>query len=131
MTCKKPLCPQRIRSIAGTFAFIEHRFLHDGFLADLTPHELILYVFLVLAADRDGLSFYRYDKICTTLHLAVDEYILARNGLIDKDLIAFNGTLFQVLSLPGKPPTPTTPALKRKKEGQRKKEGHYVVSLVM
>ena len=112
MTARKPLCPKRIRTITGTFAFIEHRFLHDGFLADLTHYELSLYLFLVLAADRGGLSFYRYDKICTILNLTVDEYILARNGLIDKDLIAFNGTLFQVLSLPGKPPTPPIPVLK-------------------
>jgi hypothetical protein len=33
----------------------------------------------------------------------VDEYIVARNALIDKDLIAFDGRLFQVLSLPPKP----------------------------
>jgi hypothetical protein len=29
-----------------------------------------------------------------------DEYIIARDGLIDKDLISFDGHLFQVLSLP-------------------------------
>ena len=113
---KKPLCPLRIRSITGTFAFIEHRFVHDGFLADLSHHELILYLFLVLAADRAGISFYRYDKICTLLQLTVDEYIAARNGLIDKDLIAFDGTLFQVLSLPDKPPEPASPVLKSPQE---------------
>ena len=26
-----PLVPDRIRKITGSFAFIEHRFLHDGF----------------------------------------------------------------------------------------------------
>ncbi len=30
-------------------------------------------------------------------------YVLARNGLIEKDLIAFDGHLFQVLSLPTQP----------------------------
>ena len=30
----------------------------------------------------------------------LDQYINARNGLMDKDLIAFDGTLFQVLDLP-------------------------------
>ena len=30
----------------------------------------------------------------------MDEYILVRNGLIKKDLIAFDGQIFQVLSLP-------------------------------
>jgi len=36
------------------------------------------------------------------LQFTVDEYIEARNALIKKDLIAFDGTLFQVLDLPGK-----------------------------
>jgi len=30
----------------------------------------------------------------------VEQYIAARDSLIEKDLIAFDGTLFQVLSLP-------------------------------
>ena len=30
----------------------------------------------------------------------LDQYISARNGLIEKDLIAFDGTVFQVLELP-------------------------------
>jgi hypothetical protein len=63
----------------------------------------LLYVFLVLVADRNGLSSYGYDKICTLLHFTLDEYLVARNGLIEKDLIAFDSHLFQVLSLPIQP----------------------------
>jgi hypothetical protein len=37
------------------------------------------------------------------LRLHIEEYILARDGLIAKDLIAFDGTFFQVLSLPDNP----------------------------
>jgi hypothetical protein len=33
----------------------------------------------------------------------VDQYIDARNRLLDKDLIGFDGRLFQVLSLPDRP----------------------------
>ncbi|MFN2354252.1 MAG: hypothetical protein ABR512_06990, partial [Desulfopila sp.] len=54
-------------------------------------------------ADRQGLPFYSYDKICSLLTISVDEYILARDGLINKDLLAFDGTFFQVLSLPAEP----------------------------
>jgi hypothetical protein len=32
-----------------------------------------------------------------------DDYIQARNGLLAKDLLAFDGSRFQVLSLPSKP----------------------------
>jgi len=105
------LCPDRVRKITGTFAFIEHRFLKEGFFYTLTHHQLLLYLFLVLASDRNGLSFYSYDKMCTLLRITVDEFILARDGLIEKDLIAFDGRTFQVLSLPpqGPKPTPFTP----------------------
>lgn len=108
MVDKAPLRPQRVRKINGSFAFIEHRFLRDGFFASLSRHELSLYLFLVLASDRKGLSYYSYDRICTLLKVTLEDYLSARNALIHKDLIAFDGCLFQVLSLPktpaGEPP---------------------------
>jgi hypothetical protein len=101
------LCPDRVRKITGTFGFIEHRFFQEGFFYTLSHCELLLYLFLVLVADRHGLSFYSYDKMCTLLRITVDEFILAREGLIEKDLIAFDGRTFQVLSLPRDGPQPT------------------------
>jgi hypothetical protein len=106
MITKKILNPDRIRRIDGGFSFIPHRFLTNGFLEDLSPPELLLYIFLVLAADRYGISFYSDDRICSLLQLSVEQYIEARNGLIQKDLIAFDGTLFQVLALPTTPIKP-------------------------
>ena len=97
------LCPNRVRRITGSFAFIEHRFLRDGFSESLSHRELLLYVFLVLVADRNGVSYYSYDKIYSLLKILMDEYLNARDALIDKDLIAFDGYFFQVLSLPAKP----------------------------
>lgn len=103
MIKKKVLKPERLRRINGGFSFIPHRFLTDGFLASLDQTELLLYLFLCLASDRNGLSFYSYDAICTLVQLTLDEYIEARKGLVKKDLIAFDGTIFQVLDLPSKP----------------------------
>ncbi len=104
MIKKKILNPERVRKINGGFSFIPHRFLQDKFLAALSRQEILVYLFLVLASDRFGLSFYSYDMICSLLQITVDQYIEARNGLIQKDLIAFDGTLFQVLELPAKVP---------------------------
>jgi hypothetical protein len=102
-----PIVPQRVRRIGDdSFAFVPHRFLREGFLASLDPDERGLYLFLVLAADRNGLSFYAYDRICAALDLTVDQYVAARNGLIDKDLLAFDGRRFQVLDLPPAPKEP-------------------------
>jgi hypothetical protein len=103
MITKKVLAADRIRRINGGFSFIPHRFLTDGFLKVLSQQELLLYIFLVLAADRYGLSFYSYDRICSLLHMTLEQYAAARDGLIEKDLIAFDGTLYQVLSLPASP----------------------------
>jgi len=103
MIKKKVLEPNRVRCIERGFSFIPHRFLTDGFLTSLNQKELLFYFFLVLVSDRQGLSFYSYGAICSLLQLSVDDYIRARDALIEKDLIAFDGTLFQVLDLPAKP----------------------------
>lgn len=100
---RKPLVSDRVRTINGSFSFIEHRFLRHGFWAGLSHHELLLYFFLILVGDRQGLSFYSYDKICSLLGVELDSYIMARDLLIQKDLLAFDGTFFQVLSLPAEP----------------------------
>lgn len=100
MIKKRILNHKRIRRIDGSFAFIPHCFLTDGFLSALSPSQQQLYFFLVLAADRSGLSFYNYDSICNLLQMSLDQYIEARDDLIEKDLIAFDGTIFQVLELP-------------------------------
>lgn len=103
MIKKRVLCGERVRAINGSFAFLEHRFLQGGFWETLDHYELLLYVFLVLVGDRKGLSYYTYDKICSLLKITVNDYIVARNDLIKKELIAFDGRLFQVLSLPKTP----------------------------
>ncbi len=100
MISKTMIMPERQRVLTPPFAWIDRRFLFDGFLVTLSPRENLLYFFLVLAADRNGVSFYSYDKICTLLKLDVDAYVQARDGLIRKQLIAFDGQLFQVLALP-------------------------------
>jgi hypothetical protein len=66
----------------------------------------------LLIWGRFSLSFYSYDSICTLLELNLDEYIAARDSLIKKDLLAFDGTLFQVLELPQKP-LPCPPVSRR------------------
>lgn len=113
MIHKKLLVPERVRKIQGSFAFIEHRFVRDGFWIELTHHERLLYVLLVLVADRQGLSYYSYDKLCSLAGFTVDDYVAARNALMDQDLLAFDGTLFQVLDLPAKPVPSLSPRSSR------------------
>ena len=104
MIKKRILNAQRIRRIDGGFSFIPHRFLTDGFVSALDAGQLLLYFFLVIAGDRNGLSFYSYDSICNLLQMSIDQYLQARDALMENNLIAFDGTIFQVLDLPKAPP---------------------------
>jgi hypothetical protein len=100
---RSPPRPDRIRSTAGGFAYLPNRFFHDGFFTSLTHAERSLYLFLVLAADRNGVSYYGQDRIASALEWPLDDFLELRNRLIEKDLVAFDGTRFQVLSLPPYP----------------------------
>jgi len=109
---RRPIIPERIRDSdrRGGFAFIPNRFLQDGFLASLSDRERALYLFLLLAGDRNGVSFYHFDRICSLLELPLETYVEIRNSLIKKDLVAYDGIRFQVLSLPARPVTaPSAP----------------------
>ena len=55
--------PKSIRRIQQSFAWIDHRLIRDGFLQVMTHEDLVLYVFLILAADSNGVSFYRKEKV--------------------------------------------------------------------
>jgi len=108
---RPPIRPDRVRQIERGFAFVPNRFLHEGFVASLGHAELALYLFLVLAGDRRGVSFYRHDRICSVLQMTLDDYLSARDNLIAKDLVAFDGTRFQILSLPERPVLAPRPPL--------------------
>jgi len=93
MPLKKPLpllVPQRMRTIPPSFAWIDHRLRSEGILPRLRPEDLGLYLFLVLAADRQGLSCWRLDRIEKTLP-CFDRHMLwdARSKLAEMDLIAY------------------------------------------
>lgn len=109
MPMSRPLSvlqPLRLRSLPPSYAWIDRRLRQHGLLASLSAAELSLYLFLVLAADRDGLSCWRIDRMERELPADVGSLTKARSGLVKKDLIAFSpwsarsidGT-YQVLSI--------------------------------
>jgi hypothetical protein len=100
---RTPLRPERVPRIDGSFAAVPHRFLRDGFWAALEHHELLLYFLLALVADRQGMSFYRDDRLAGILRFVLEDFLSARAGLLRKDLIAHDGARHQLLSLPPMP----------------------------
>jgi hypothetical protein len=103
--------PQIVRKIKSSFAWIDHRLMRNGFLQVMTHQDLALYLFLVLAADCNGVSFYRKEKICNAISLDFNQFEIARDRLINMKLIAFeaytvlspNG-YYQILPIEGKAP---------------------------
>ena len=102
MRSRLPVQKDRIRKITGSFSWIDHRILSDGFLYAMARQEILLYFFLVLVGDKNGVSFYSYDTICSMLKINPDEFIRARDQLIERSLIDYRQGLFQVLQLPEK-----------------------------
>lgn len=100
----QPPQPDRIRSIRGSFSWIDHRFLRQGFDQGLTRLEKLLYLVLIAVSNRDGVSFYSDERLREILEIRhAHELTGARNELIDRGLIAFEEGIYQVLDLPPGP----------------------------
>ena len=107
--------PGRVRRVTGTsFGWIATDLLRAGWLAVLGPEDVTAYVLLCLAADRDGVSFYRRGRMARELGLGEDELNTALQRLVRFDLVAHRpfragapDGFWQVLALPaGGPPSP-------------------------
>jgi len=100
MIPKRILVPQRLRRPPTTgWSWLDRRFLHEH--GDYLSREaMLLYLFLVAVADRHGLSFYSDHRLTCRLRLPQPVLERARQELLDRDLIAHQLPLVQVLSLP-------------------------------
>lgn len=102
----QPPRPDRIRSIRGSFSWIDHRFLRQGFDQGLTRLEKLLYFVLVAVSNQDGVSFYSDPRLGELLDIRYPHELTgARDELVARDLIAYQGGIYQVLQLPSPPPT--------------------------
>lgn len=116
---KHPLDPDRIRKlpVAG-FSWIDRRLVRDGWIERLPKDALLLYFFLVLVSDKDGLSFYADLTVCRILDLRKDELSQARVGLLRAGLILHDHPLYQVLPL-----SSGGPVIARSRRSQREECG--------
>ena len=101
MVEKRPIYPQRIRKIPKTFSWLDHRLVRDQYIDRLTHPEAALYLFLVIVADAQGLSYYAERTISQRLDMDPVMIQEARSGLIRTGLIAYQKPLYQVLALDG------------------------------
>jgi len=100
----QPPRPDRVRSIHGSFSWIDHRFLRQGFDQGLTRVEKLLYFVLIAVSNSDGVSFYSDERLAEVLEIRHGHELTgARNELAARDLIAFKDGVYQVLELPPGP----------------------------
>lgn len=106
---KRILVPERLRRPPATgWSWVDRRFLREH--GDYLSREaILLYLFLVAVADRHGLSFYSDSALSCRLRLQQPVLERARQELLERDLIALQLPLVQVLSLP-------SPGVRRRSE---------------
>ena len=95
-----PLRPDRMRTIERPFGWIPFRVLSSGLLSRLSPPAKLLYFFLCVVADRHGLSYYGPRRIVEVLGLEPSQLVEAVSELRHEDVLAFDGQVYQLLSLP-------------------------------
>ena len=97
---------------------MDARLHKQGWLALLTPEDIAVYTFLCLVADRQGVSWYRRDRIRQMLGIGQEAVWLALKRLYALDLVAYRAFgrhasdgFHQVLSLPPQGPPEMMPWL--------------------
>jgi hypothetical protein len=100
MIPKHVLVPARLRRPpASGWSWVDRRFLREH-AERLSRQAVLLYFFLTAVADQNGLSFYSDGTIAALLRMPLSDLVQARDELLDRDLIAHEARLTQVLSLP-------------------------------
>jgi hypothetical protein len=100
MISKRILVPTRVRRPPSTgWSWVDRRFVHEH-AARLSRDAVLLYFVLSAVADKNGLSFYGDGSLAALVRMPLPAFDSARDELLAYDLIAHEGRLTQVLSLP-------------------------------
>src|ERR1700693_1034415 len=96
---KRILVAERLRRPPATgWSWVDRRFLREH--GDYLSREaMLLYLFLAAVADRHGLSFYSDNTLSSRLRMPLPALAQARQELLDRDLIAHQLPMVQMLSL--------------------------------
>lgn len=106
-----PIEPHKQRTIPRSFGWIDHRLRSSRILSRLRAEDIALYMFLVLAADSQGLSCWRLDRVERELPFEHARLCDARRRLVKLNLIAYRpwssharDGVYQVLPVPAARP---------------------------
>lgn len=108
-----PPRPDRIRSPRPPFGWLDAGLLRHGWLRRVGSRATAVMAFLSLVADREGVSYYRRERIALALDMNRGDVDLALEHLLVEGLVAFSpwrpgdkDGVWQLLPLPHDPPPP-------------------------
>lgn len=79
---------------------MDHRLVRKGYFKERSREALALYLFLVIVADADGVSYYSENSLCEHLNFTSSELATSHEELIKAELAAYRKPFYQVLALP-------------------------------
>ena len=93
---KHPILPAKLRRPPRQFSWVDQRLVREHSIDQLSHEACALYLFLVTAADAQGLSYYAERSLCQRLALSPPRLRQARQLLIQRGLVAYRQPLYQV-----------------------------------
>jgi len=105
--------PERVRHLGPSgFGWLDARLHQEGWLGVLAPEEISTYAFLCLVADKQGVSWYRRDRMLQAMAVREDLLWHSLDRLYSLDLVAYrpfgehaSEGFRQVMSIPPKGPS--------------------------
>ncbi len=100
MIRKEIVKPGCVRRMPEGFGWVDHRLVRKGYLKGRSRESLALYLFLVIVADADGVSYYAEESLCGHINFSHAELAVSRKELVKSELVAYRKPFYQVLDLP-------------------------------
>lgn len=97
---KRILCPERLRKLPNQWSWVDQRLVRLDSIPRCDARAWAMYLFLITVGDKNGLSYYADSSISEWLGLNEEEIKISRRILINANLIVYQNSLYQVLSLP-------------------------------
>ena len=108
-----PPRPDLIRSPRAPYGWLDAGLLRQGWLRRVGPRATAVLTFLALVADREGVSYYRRERIALALDMNRGDVDQALAHLLAEGLVAFSSWrpgeqdgVWQILPLPAVAPPP-------------------------
>lgn len=84
---------------ASSYGIVDRKLLSDRYLNRMSHKGMALYLFLILAADREGRSFYGDRSIEEILKMSSSDLAEARTELVEAGLVDYRRPYFWVKTL--------------------------------